>query len=795
MSLSLLIRKAVRACGGLACLVPALALAQNTAYFTNGSEYAIVGAMPGAQTFSHASLNAQGGFLVWEDNGGDGKGLGVLGMGLDSQLRAAQAPFRVNQVAQGDQERPRVVLLAHGGAAFVWQGGKQGLQHIYARFLTGSNTWQGGDVLVSTPTNRFQRQPAVTALPDGNAAVVWASYNQATTNSLFDVYGQILSAAGARVGAQFRVNQAIALHQRNPAIATLKDGGFVVVWVSEEQAGNEAAILARRFTSYGAAITGEFQVNSTTNLCAEPTVAATPGGGFMVAWSQRNPLDAANSWDIVARSFDQNDVGGVERTVNTRLRGRQITPQLTAMGADALAVWASEWQDGSDYGIYGRYLGSDGTPVGAEFRVNSTTIGTQIQPAVTSDGAHRFLAVWSTYRPLPFSMDLAAQVYAPADYLPLAAVTNYVGPATVEEPVVPGAGSEIPIVAFPESDFTGEPWVNGFDFAQGTYYGLFYETNGVTLGRAGSFALVANRRGVFSARITLGAQSYPFSGQFDAAGRFSRVVPGTGGKLRADLRLNLTGGNQVGGVLTHPAWSAQLLANKVVYTVYNPCKLAGTYGMVIPPDDPPGQGPAGASIGVVKVSSLGSVVWVANLADGGKVSQSTRLSEDGIWPLHAAPYSGRGLNLGWIEVTTDGLGGDMAWIRPARIPGRYYTAGFTNLVEVVGSAYARPGAGQRVLNWPSAMGQLVFRNGGLSTPLAQGVFLDSNHRVFGLDGRPMNVTISLLSGFVSGTVVNPATGKPLSFQGMLLQNRGAGAGFFWTGADIGEVEIRPAVQP
>ncbi len=794
MSLSLLIRKVAGAWVALACVAPALTLAQSTAYFTNGSEYAIVGALPGDQTFAQASLAAQGGFLVWEDNGADGKGLGILGVGLDSNLQAVQSPFRVNQVTEGDQEKPRVALLAYGGAAFVWQGGKQGLQHIYARFLTASNTWQGGDVLVSTPTNRFQRQPAITALRDGNAAVVWASYNQAATNSLFDVYGQILSPAGAKVGAQFRVNQAIALNQRNPAIATLQDGGFVVVWVSEGTT-NETSILARRYTSYGAAITGEFQINTTTNLCAEPAVTALADGGFLVAWGQKNVLDVTNTWDIVARAFNPDGVGGVERTVNTRLRGRQISPQVAAIGSDVLAVWASEWQDGSDYGIYGRYLRSDGLPVGGEFRVNTTTIGTQVQPAVAADGVNRFLAVWSTYRPLPFAMDLGAQMYAPADYLPVAAVTNYVGPATVEEPVVPGSGSEIPILAFPESDFSGDPWVNGYDLAQGYYHGLFYETNGVTLGRAGSFAFVVNRRGVFSARITLGAQSYPFSGQFDAAGRFTKVVPGTGGKLMADLRLNLTGGNQVGGVLTHPAWSAQLLANKVVYSVYNPCKLEGTYGMVIPPADPPGAGPAGASIGVVKVSSLGTVLWVANLADGGKVSQSTRLSEDGIWPLHAAPYSGRGLNLGWIEISNDGLSGDMVWMRPARIPSRYYSSGFTNQVEVLGSAYARPAPGQRVLNWPSAMGQLVFKNGGFSAPWTKGLFLDANHRVFGLDGRAMNVTISLLSGFISGTVPHPVTGKPLSFQGMLLQNQGMGAGFFTTGTDVGEVELKPAAQP
>ena len=59
----------------------------------------------------------------------------VSAVRLDSTLSAAFAPFRVNNTATNDQERPVVSLLKNGGAAFAWQGGRQGFQHIYARFL------------------------------------------------------------------------------------------------------------------------------------------------------------------------------------------------------------------------------------------------------------------------------------------------------------------------------------------------------------------------------------------------------------------------------------------------------------------------------------------------------------------------------------------------------------------------------------------------------------------------------------------------------------------------------------
>src|ERR1041384_2247969 len=51
----------------LALGLPAVAFAQG-AYLTNGTEYAIAGALPGDQVRPGLSLGTSGGYLVWEDN-------------------------------------------------------------------------------------------------------------------------------------------------------------------------------------------------------------------------------------------------------------------------------------------------------------------------------------------------------------------------------------------------------------------------------------------------------------------------------------------------------------------------------------------------------------------------------------------------------------------------------------------------------------------------------------------------------------------------------------------------------
>ena len=168
-------------------------------------------------------------------------------------------------------------------------------------------------------------------------------------------------------------------------------------------------IYARLYQNTGAAVSGEFMVDADSKPCANPRVAAASDGSFMVAWSARDMAVRTNGWDVYARPFSNAGVGGAVVQLNTHIPGNQYAPRLCAIGLDYLAVWTSFGQDGSREGVYGQYVHSDGTPVGGEFRVNTTTVNQQMQPAVASDGANQFLAVWTSYTGGANSFDLFAQ--------------------------------------------------------------------------------------------------------------------------------------------------------------------------------------------------------------------------------------------------------------------------------------------------------------------------------------------------------------------------------------------------
>ena len=380
-------------------------------------EYPIVGTIPGDQVGSHVALGGNGGWIVWHDNATDNDGLGISAQRINSSLSGDLSTFRVNQNGIGDQENAKVALLSNGGAAFVWQGGRQGFHKIFARFLSPQGVFTTGDLQVNVYTNQHQIHPSIAGLKNGNVAIAWSSYGQ--DGSLAGVYARVLSPSGAPVSGEIKVNQTTLHNQRNPSVAALTNGNFVVVWASERQRSFDTNdtrlqfyvdIKGQLIDPTGTLIGSEFLVNSGTNISAHPSVAATDNGGFIVGYSQLDTMVSSNSWDVFTRTFNANGAAQIEPVrLNTYLHGDQVAPKLASRGNHALAVWTSLKQDGSFDGVFGQYLNLNGNFVGSELQVNATTISKQFQPSVAVDSAGTYLAVWSSFTGGPGSFDLFAQ--------------------------------------------------------------------------------------------------------------------------------------------------------------------------------------------------------------------------------------------------------------------------------------------------------------------------------------------------------------------------------------------------
>lgn len=796
MSFSLSARKLVL-CWCSLVAIPLVTVAQGS-FVSSGGEYLITGKLAGDQVLPQLSFTTNGGYIVWQDNWIDGHGLGVGAMRLKSDLSGTGLRFLVNSLTAGDQENARVSLLNNGGAAFVWQGGRLGFEHIYSRFLSPSNSWLTGDVMVNSDTNHFQENPVMATLLNGNVVIAYASRNQAAPGSMADVYLQMFSPAGSKVGGEVQVNQFTDNNQRSPSITALADGRFAVAWVSEQQRWTDASngvpsvdIYARLFDGSGSAVGSEFPVNVSSNVCATPDITSAPDGGFMAAWMEKDLVVLDNGWDIYTRRFtssavggNSSAVGGNENRINTQLYGDQFSPKVARAGTNYLAIWTSLGQDGSFEGVYGRYLNDDGSVSGNEFRVNTSVFGPQKQQVLASDGAGRFLAAWTGFGMGVTGYDLFGQQYVNPT-VAAAGTNNSVfntdpnaNPYSVSNSPSDGSGGG------GGGDGGGTTGVtNSFADVQGTYNGLVYDANAPANANSGYVSFRTTAKGSFSAKLEMGARKYSFSGMFDATGANTTKL----GAMTINLLLDLHGGDRITGQVTVGNTTTPLQANLAVYGKGHSTSLAGSYTMVVQSSD----GTIGTGVGTVKVNTSGNITCSLTLPDGAKVTEKTTLSKDGAWPLYAAPYKGSGgMTIGWIQfgsVATNGFDGQCLWMKPRGISAPY-SGGLTNGIDVSGSLYSAPPLGFRAFG----NSKIILSGGGLSAPITNSVTWGSNNKILAeKSSAPMKLKLSSATGLFKGMVTDPATGNHVSFQGVLFEKNNVGLGFFLGGNESGAVSFAP----
>ncbi len=253
----------------------------------------------------------------------------------------------------------------------------------------------GGEFQVNSYTTGVQYGPAVASDAAGDFVVVWTSWGQ--DGSYSGVIGQRYDSSGARRGLELQINSAFTSNQARPSVASDAAGDFVVAWQSWGQdASTGDGVFAQRYDASGVPRGSEFQVNTYTSADQRyPTVASDASGNFIVAWA--SGWQDGYAWGIFAQRYDGSGTPlGSEFRVNGFTTGEQRAPRAAGDAAgDFVVVWQSAGQDGSGWGIFGRRYDASGTPLGAEFLVNTHTGGDQMGPVVASSPAGSFVVAWT----------------------------------------------------------------------------------------------------------------------------------------------------------------------------------------------------------------------------------------------------------------------------------------------------------------------------------------------------------------------------------------------------------------
>ena len=261
----------------------------------------------------------------------------------------------------------------------------------------------GPEFLVNTTTSFDQEMAAVSHGPSGEYLVVWESRGQDGDGFDFGVFGQRFSSSGAVVGTEFQVNSTTSGDQVFPALSHDDDGDFVVVWVSPRPNDDPDGIFGQRYSSSGAPLGTEFPISTDTAAGhTKPAVSHGTSGDFVVIWE--DGFQDSGTVGVFGRRFSSSgQPAGTEFKVHTTTSGDQANPDLShSSSGDFVVVWGDgnfsggDGQDGSSFGVFGRRFSSSGAPLGGEFLVNTTTVDPQNNPSVSHAPAGDFMVVWQS---------------------------------------------------------------------------------------------------------------------------------------------------------------------------------------------------------------------------------------------------------------------------------------------------------------------------------------------------------------------------------------------------------------
>jgi predicted Ser/Thr protein kinase len=303
--------------------------------------------------------------------------------------------FRVNFNEISYQDTPSIAILNSGQFEISWTGDDQagGRYVIFKRRYSRDGIPLSTDQQVNSQPTGYQIQPCSSQLADGGSVVVWFFQNSG-------LFGQRFNAFGVPVNGIFSVNTFTITNAATlyPKVAGLSGGGFVVVWTSDSQYdGTSLDISAQRFDTNCNKVGSEFQV--TTTIAGDqrwPDIAALPNGGFVIVWMSFNQ-NGDNSWGIWGQRYSSagNPVGG-EFHVNTITINSQQYPRVAGLtNGKFVIVWQSIGV-GTAPTIYARVFASNGIPLGNEFQVEDHPISGVRNPDVAPLSTGGFVVTWES---------------------------------------------------------------------------------------------------------------------------------------------------------------------------------------------------------------------------------------------------------------------------------------------------------------------------------------------------------------------------------------------------------------
>ena len=363
-----------------------------------GAEFQVNTHTSNDQKNAAIAMDDAGNFVVvWSSYLQDGSSNGLFARLFDPNCGQLGEEFQINVTSSGNQAEPAVAMDAAAGFVVSWQGPgltEEDREDIFAQRFDPNGAPAGEEFLVNSYTDGQQLLPSTAMNDDGTFIIVWESSNTAVEGEKA-IYGRLYDSNGVEFGAEFLVSTESAVC-RYPDVAADANGNFAVVWMEDKSSNS---IMGRLFDPNGTPRTDAFDVSTIRfSSVTRPSIAMDNAGRFVVTWDGDPNL--AGMDDIHARLYDPNGTpSGEQFTVNTTLTCAQQYPQAAMNGeGEFVIVWDCRIDPNADNqrDIFGRRFSSSGEFIGDEFQINTFELNDQRYPAVALSEAGGFVAVWQS---------------------------------------------------------------------------------------------------------------------------------------------------------------------------------------------------------------------------------------------------------------------------------------------------------------------------------------------------------------------------------------------------------------
>ncbi|MFM7296050.1 MAG: hypothetical protein ACKO4Q_02375 [Planctomycetota bacterium] len=318
----------------------------------------------------------------------------AFGAAGEGHFQPLGAEFLVNASTSYNQYWPRVGIAPDGTRiAFCFANG----QDPNARHFLANGTPATGNLACNpTLSQHVQDEPEICYSTSGNQLVAW-SERYGYDGEIMGIFGRIFTPTGAPLGPEFQINQIWQASQWRPLIAARPDGKWLVTWSGDW----DGDAMFRVVNPDGTFFTPDIRVNTFDNGAQVDTAgAAAPDGRMLLVFVDFSGYGAIGTGtNLWVRLYDANGAplqpAPVPLNTSAYTATDQREPRVAADGTGRfLVTWEDQSKDGSGYGIFARRFGNDGQPLGPEFQVNASALGSQRNPKVCADASGNFLIAW-----------------------------------------------------------------------------------------------------------------------------------------------------------------------------------------------------------------------------------------------------------------------------------------------------------------------------------------------------------------------------------------------------------------